>query len=420
MGSSNGGWKSDRFGSARCRSCGSQGLKPVIDLGLMPLSNALRTADRLDEPERRYPLEVGFCPHCALVQILETIPCEELFPEDYVYFSSYSEDLLAHAKRNAEELMITRCLGPENLVVELASNDGYLLRNFVDRGVPVLGIDPARRQAEMAERLGVPTRCAFFNSAMAERLVEEEGLRADVILACNVLAHVADTNDFVAGIRRLLKPNGEAVVEVPYVRELIERREFDTIYHEHLCYFSLASLEALFNRHGLHVSKVRRLPIHGGSLRIHARLVDEPGLSVHKLREEEARLGLTGVHFYERFAREVEALRSGLRRLVEGVLSEGARLAGYGAAAKGAVLLNHVGFGPEEIRYVVDRNVRKQGHYMPGVRIPIERPERLLEDKPDHVLLLAWNFHEEIERQQAAYRSTGGRFIVPIPEPRIV
>ena len=408
-----------RCAESACRACGEPGLLPVVDLGRMPLADALLTAEQLGHPERHYPLEVAFSPGCALVQILETVPPETLFDSDYPYYSSFSDTMLAHARRHALELIESRQLHPGSLVVELASNDGYLLRNFVERGIPVLGVEPASGPARAAEAAGVQTRREFFTLDLARDLVST-GLRADAVIANNVLAHVADTGGVLDGIALLLRDDGIAAIEVPYVRDLIEKNEFDTIYHEHLCYFSVTSVARLLRRHGLVLNDVRRLPVHGGSLRLYASKRDEMADSVRTLLGEEAALGMDRYHYYEHFAARVRRTADALGTGLAALKRDGARLAAYGAAAKGATLLNYAGVGAETLDFVVDRNVHKHGRYMPGVRLPICDPSELLVRKPDYVLLLAWNFRDEIMAQQAEYRRRGGRFIVPIPELEIV
>lgn len=405
--------------SPTCRSCGRAGLVTFLDLGRTPLADRLLTPAQLDEPEPTFPLEAAFCPACSLVQILETVAPEVLFGQDYPYFSSFSDWLLRHSRDNVRELIAARGLGPGSFVVELASNDGYLLRNYVEAGVPVLGIDPAEPTARAAEAIGVPTLVDFFTRDLAARL-RAEGKRADVIHANNVLAHVADTNGFVAGMALLLKDDGVAVIECPYVRDLIDHCEFDTIYHEHLCYFSVTALDRLFRRHGLFLNDVRRLPIHGGSLRLYVEPRERPGEAVTRLLAEERATGLTEIAYYRDFSTRVERLKRELIALLRGLKAEGRRLAAYGAAAKGSTLVNYVGIGADLVDFVVDRNVHKQGKFMPGVRIPILPPEELLARRPDHVLLLPWNFADEILEQQQEYRRGGGRFIIPVPEPRIV
>ncbi len=402
-----------------CRSCDSARLATFLDLGTTPLSDRLVGADELDVPEPMFPLQVAVCEDCALVQILETVEPELLFTGDYPYYSSFSDTFVAHARANALELIERRRLGPNSLCVELASNDGYLLKNFVEAGIPVLGIDPAPGPVREARAKGVETREEFFTLELAQAL-RTEGKRADVILGNNVLAHVADTNGFVAGVAALLADGGVGVFEFPYVRDLIEHNEFDTIYHEHLCYFSATAIVALFERHGLYLNDVRRLPVHGGSLRIYVEAERDPSAAVTALLAEEVALGMDRREHYAAFANDVLALKDELRRVLGERKAAGERIAAYGAAAKGATLLNFFGIGTETLDFVVDRNVHKHGKYMPGVRIPIRAPEALLDEMPGCVLLLTWNFKEEILAQQAEYRARGGRFLVPIPTPELV
>jgi len=399
--------------------CGEGPLEPVLDLGMMPLSDRLRTPAMLAEDEPRYPLEVAFSPVSKLVQILETVPPDVLFDDDYPYYSSFSDYLLKHSKANAEELITMRGLGSDSLAVELASNDGYLLKNFVAHGVPVLGIDPAKGPVEAARKIGVETMHAFFTADLAERLAAN-GTRADVIIGNNVLAHVADTNGFVRGIRTLLKDTGVAVIECPYLRDLIDHNEFDTIYHEHLCYFSVHALDYLFRRNGLFLNDVRRLPIHGGSLRLYVEPVENVGDAVKTMLDEERRLGMDEIAYYQSFAERVRAVVTGLRELVESLRNDGRTVAAYGAAAKGAIMLNAAGLGAGLIDFVVDRNVHKQGRYMPGVDVPILAPDELAARRPDYAIILPWNFRDEIVTQQTAYTDAGGRFIVPIPTPTVL
>ncbi len=406
--------------SLQCRSCGRPGLELVLSLGDTPLANSLLTEEQLNQPESTYPLDLAFCPSCSLVQITETVPPEKLFRE-YLYFSSFSDTMLRHAREIVQRMREARRLDSRSLAMEIASNDGYLLQYYKQAGIPVLGIEPAVNVARVAEdERGIRTMSEFFGSEMARRLADQ-GERADVIHAHNVLAHVPDLNGFVEGLRLVLKDDGVCVIEVPYVKDLVDRCEFDTIYHEHLSYFSITALSRLFERHNLLIQNVERLPIHGGSLRL---FVSKTGAvqnpAVRELLQEEFGWGADSIEFYRDFAARVEQLKSTLRNFISRLKEQNQRVAAYGAAAKGSTLLNYFQIGRETLDFVVDRSTHKQGRYMPGVRLPIFSPARLLEEMPAHVLLLTWNFADEILEQQAEYRHRGGRFIIPIPEFKVV
>ncbi len=402
-----------------CRSCGSSTLVPILNLGRTPLADRLVRAEKASEPELTFPLNVVFCPECALVQIDETVAPEILYTDDYPYYSSISPDLLARSRENALARAAERGLDSSSLVIELASNDGYLLKNYVEQGIPVLGIDPAQGPAADAEKIGVRTLCTFFTEQLAQEIAEQYG-QADVIHGNNVLAHVKDTNGFVEGIRKALKPDGVAVIEMPHLLPLVEHIEFDTIYHEHHCYFSLTALDNLFRRHGLFINRVEQLSIHGGSLRIFAEPTENVGPSVTELLALEREVGLDSAEYFREFAQRVDALRDKLMALLNGLKAEGKSIAAYGAAAKGATMINYCGIDHEMIDFVADLNVNKHGRLMPGGKIPIRSPEALLEERPDYVLILAWNFIDEIAAQQAEYLAGGGKFIVPVPDPKVL
>jgi SAM-dependent methyltransferase len=406
-----------------CRACGSDGLKLILSLGRTPLANSLLTELQLAQPEETFPLDLVFCPRCTLVQITETVPPEKLFKE-YLYFSSFSDTMLKHARELVDELNESRDLGEDSLVVELASNDGYLLQYYKQAGVPVLGIEPAANIAKVAqEDRGIPTLIEFFGKTFAKQL-HDQGKNADVIHAHNVMAHVADLNGFVEGMHLLLKDDGVAVIEAPYVKEMIDRCEFDTIYHEHLCYFSLTALARLFQEHGMLIHDVKQVPIHGGTLRIYATQAHGPHnealSSVDQMLAQESAWGVADFAFYQGFAHNVEELKISLVNKLEQLKREGNRLAAYGAAAKGSTLLNYFEIGHDTLDFVVDRSTYKQRRFMPGVHLPIYAPNKLLEEKPDYVLLLVWNFEAEVLEQQEEFRQTGGRFIIPVPQVRVV
>jgi SAM-dependent methyltransferase len=406
----------------RCRGCGAFDIAPVLALGRTPLANALVDPRDVADPEETFPLNLVRCRQCTLVQIDETVPPEKLF-RHYAYFSSFSDTMVVHAKTIADRLVLERQLGPSSLVVEIASNDGYLLQHYLAAGVPVVGIEPAANIAEVARRKGIRTESEFFGAEYADALAAR-GQTADIIHANNVLAHVADLTGVVDGFARLLAPTGLVVVEVPYLKDFIERCEFDTIYHEHLCYFSMTALDRLFAARQLRIVHVERLPIHGGSIRFFAahQIMAFPydRTAVEQMLNAEREWGVDESKVYETFSRRVESWRHETVRMLHALKQSGHRLAAYGASAKGATLLNYTGLGRETLDFVADRSTYKQGKLMPGARLPIRPPSALLDDMPDYVLLLTWNFADEILAQQEEYRARGGKFIIPIPELKVL
>jgi hypothetical protein len=408
--------------SAACRFCSQELSDTVVDLGMSPLCESFVRPEQVNAMEAFYPLKVLVCRRCWLVQLEQYVSAEDIFTE-YAYFSSFSDSWVQHA-RDYTALMIDRLdLGSTSQVVELASNDGYLLQWFVKAGIPSLGIEPAANVAAAAEERGVTTLVRFFGIELAHELVAE-GRRADLIAGNNVLAQVPDLNDFVAGIAVLLAPKGVLTLEFPHVLRLIDENQFDTIYHEHFSYFSAHTIRALFASHGLELFDAEEIPTHGGSLRVYGRHADGADApvapAVAELLAREEAFGLTGVDRYLRFTAQVEETKRGILDLLIQLKRQGKRIAGYGAPGKGNTLLNYCGIRSDFLDFTVDRNTHKQGLYLPGTHIPIYAPEEIDRRRPDYVFILPWNFKDEIMTQMARIREWGGQFIVPIPEARIV
>jgi SAM-dependent methyltransferase len=388
---------------------------------MSPLCESYLTAEQLNRMEPFYPLHVYVCEKCFLVQVQEYVSPEGIFTE-YAYFSSYSDSWLAHMKAYADMITARLGLGRESRVVELGSNDGYLLQYFVAKGIPVLGVEPARNVAETAVARGVPTVVKLFGRQAARELAAE-GVQADLVCGANVLAQVPDVNDFVGGVKLLLKPGGVVTVEFPHLMRLMDENQFDTIYHEHFSYFSFLTAERIFAMHGLTLFDVEELPTHGGSLRIYARHANDASRPVSeratKLRAREESAGLERLETYASFTEQVHETK---RRLLEFLIAarrKGKRIAGYGAPGKGNTLLNYCGIRTDFVEYTVDRNPYKHGRFLPGTHIPIYPPEKIHETRPDYVLILPWNLKDEIMEQSAYIRGWGGQFVVPIPDVKV-
>ena len=405
-----------------CRFCGAPLTRTFVDLGMSPLCERILRADQLDEMEPFYPLHVRICDACRLVQLPAYVPPEEIFTE-YAYFSSYSDSWVEHGRRFAEAIIADRSLGADSLVVELASNDGYLLQHFAARDVGILGVEPAANVAAVAVERGIPTLIEFFGESLARRLVAE-GRSADLVVANNVFAHVPDINDFSEGIRLVLAPDGIATIEVQHLARLIENNEFDTIYHEHFTYYSLLSAERVLAGHGLTVYDVEELPTHGGSMRLYIRHVEAATPAVterlSRLREWEVEHGYDDPEQYAGFAERVQATKRSLLAFLIDARARGCSVAGYGAPGKGNTLLNYCGIRSDLLAYTVDRNPYKHGRFLPGTHIPVYPPERIAETRPDYVLILPWNLRDEIIGQLGYVRDWGGRFVVPIPSLEVI
>jgi SAM-dependent methyltransferase len=407
--------------AGNCRFCGTSLHLTFVDLGMSPLCESYVSAEQINQVEPFYPLQVFVCDKCYLVQLNEYVSPKDIFSE-YAYFSSYSDSWVRHMKQYADTITDQLGLTSHSLVVEVASNDGYLLQHFVAKGIPVLGIEPAGNIAKVAREKGIDTIVEFFGERLAQRLAAE-GKQADLIACANVLAQVPDVRDFAEGIRILLKANGVVTIEFPHLLRLMEENQFDTIYHEHFSYFSFITAEQIFAAHGIVLFDVEEIPTHGGSLRIFGCLA-RPGSHpiterLTELKRREERAGLTTIEHYSSFEAQVKETKRKLLKFMIQAKDEGKSIAGYGAPGKGNTLLNYCGIRTDFIDYTVDRNTYKQGKFLPGTHIPIFSPEKIRETRPDYVLILPWNFRDEIMQQMAFIREWGGQFVIPIPEVRV-
>ena len=405
-----------------CRFCNAPLKHTLVDLGMSPLCESYLTADQINQMEPFYPLKVYVCSECFLAQIEEYVKAEDIFTE-YAYFASYSDSWLQHAK-NYTELMIERFkLGKEHQVIELASNDGYLLQYFVERGIPALGVEPAKNVAKVAVEKGIPTITEFFGVSLANKMAQE-GTRADLLLGNNVLAQVPDLNDFVAGMKTVLKPGGVITIEFPHLMRLIEGNQFDTIYHEHFSYFSFIAAERVFSEHGIALFDVEELPTHGGSIRIYGRHAEDTSKPVtdraKELKNREIRLGYDRMETYSTFSEKVKETKRKILDILIDERRKGKTIVGYGAPGKGNTLLNYCGIRDDFLDYTVDRSPYKHGRFTPGTHIEIFSPDRIAKDRPDYLFILPWNLKDEIMGQMSFIRDWGGKFIIPIPEPRII
>jgi SAM-dependent methyltransferase len=406
-----------------CRSCGSRLPKPFLDLGNSPLSNRYLSEKTIHDTEPYYPLEIYFCPHCSLVQLDVFEVPEQIFSSDYAYFSSYSSSWLAHCRAYVEMMVKRFGYNKDSFVMEIASNDGYLLQYFKEHHIPVKGVEPAKNTAEIAIAKGIPTDITFFNTAYVKDMVSKNIL-ADLIIGNNVLAHNPDLNDFTEGLRRALKPHGIITMEFPHVLRLIENNQFDTIYQEHYSYLSLHAVRYLFHTHRLDIFDVDELSTHGGSLRIYAKHqsdhTKELSPRVAEMLDKEKQGGLLDPAAYEKFCRNVEATKRALLQCLISAKNKGKTIVGYGAPAKGNTLLNYCGIRTDFLNYTVDANPHKQNLFLPGTHIPIRHPDQIRIDKPDYILILPWNIREEIMEQLSFVRTWGGKFIIPIPRVEVI
>lgn len=405
-----------------CQYCGTPLTTTLVDLGLSPLSNSYVPLERAEIPDDMYPLHTRVCGSCFLVQVDDVVPADAHFNQDYAYFSSFSQSWLEHCQAFANASSARFGLDDQSLVVEIASNDGYLLQYFLEKGIPVLGVEPSASVAKAAQAKGIETRVEFFGDAYAGQL-RGEGLKPDLICSANVLAHVPDIGDFVAGVATLLSDEGVYTVEFPHLLNLINLVQFDTIYHEHYTYLSLVAVERIFRDKGLRVFDVEEIPTHGGSLRVYACRNDaahEPTQRVDAVRAKEAAAKLDSLEGYQGFGTKVETLRTGLLDYLQEAKAAGRRVAGYGAAAKGNTLLNYCGIDADLIAYVVDKNPAKQNTLLPGSRIPVHAVEELYTQRPDDILILPWNIRDEVISQLADLRSQGTRFVTAVPHIDII
>lgn len=403
-----------------CRSCGNRSLERIMDYGEIPIADALLKEEDLGKEELVVPLTLVFCNNCSLVQVLEDVEPEILFCRNYPYFSSVSPALIKHFRESALSIIERKSLDSRSLVIEAASNDGYMLQNFHEAHIQVLGIEPAERQADIANKKGLKTINKFFSEELATQLRQENDYKADVFLGNNVLAHVPEPNSFVEGIGILLKPDGLAVIEVPYVGEMIEKLEFDTVFHQHYSYFSLTALDHLFRAHHLYINDIEELEIHGGSLRLFIQPFEEQVETVKSMLRREKDKGMHDFSYYKDYPEKINFLKKELLTLLNKLRKEGASIVGYGAAGKANTLLNYFGINESHLSFIADTSSYKQGFYFTGVNLPIVHPDTILKKQPDYVLILAWNHAKEILQQLKPYSEAGGKFILPLPEVCIV